>query len=102
MTYYLDSDFRLHLENDGTMQQWEDVEGFFDGMPGSFVEGYRVVPEGQTWVRNDGRTFGGLMITPAVPMNQFMMTALKEAADESADKEAALALLGVTIDEPMA
>lgn len=37
---------------------------FFDGKCNAFIEGYRFVPEGQRWVRNDGVIFTGEMITP--------------------------------------
>lgn len=65
-TYYLDTDFRAHVEQNeaGTLTAWEDETGFFDGKCQTFVEGYRVVPEGETWVREDGETFRGLMIAP--------------------------------------
>ena len=55
MTIYLDSEYRCHLTNDGTMQEIEtDV---FDGKEKAYIEGYRYVPEGQTWTRSDGIEF---------------------------------------------
>jgi hypothetical protein len=62
-TIYLDSDFRCHLENDGTMTAVEtDV---FDGKCSEYIEGYRYVPDGETWTRADGVEFHGEMIAPA-------------------------------------
>ncbi len=70
MTIYLDADFICHLSDDGTRQAVEtDV---FDGQPKEYIEGYRYVPEGQTWTRADGVQFQGLMIAPAKDYNRIM------------------------------
>ena len=63
MKIYLDSDFRCHLTNDGTMKEAET--DFFDGKCAAFVEGYRFVPAGERWTRSDGVVFNGEMIAPA-------------------------------------
>lgn len=63
MTIYLDSDFRCHLTNDGMMTAVET--SVFDGKCKEFIEGYRFVPTGETWVRDDGVIFVGGMISPA-------------------------------------
>ena len=63
-TYYLDTDFKVHVTDDGTMLPWEDEWGFFDGKCDAFIEGYRIVPKGSTWVRKDGVPFVGQMIAP--------------------------------------
>ena len=61
-TIYLDSDFMCHVTNDGTRKSVET--DFFDGKCDTFVEGYRFVPEGETWTRADGVVFHGEMIAP--------------------------------------
>jgi hypothetical protein len=63
---YLDENYRAHIEQDAetTRMPWADVHGFFAGKCDAFIEGYRVVPEGQTWARQDGTEFAGLMIAP--------------------------------------
>ena len=61
-TVYIDSDFKCHVTNDGTMTPVET--DFFDGKCTAFVEGYRFVPSGERWVRSDGKIFYGEMITP--------------------------------------
>lgn len=70
MIIYLDNEFICHLTNDGTMQEVETDE--FDGQPKEYIEGYRYVPEGQTWTRADGAVFHGLMIAPAKDYNRIM------------------------------
>ena len=63
-TIYIDSDFRCHVVNDGTMQEVET--DFFNGKCDAFIEGYRFVPNGEIWMRSDGVVFVGEMITPCV------------------------------------
>lgn len=62
MIIYIDSDFKCHTINDGTMQSVETDA--FNGKCEAFTEGYRFVPEGETWVREDGTAFHGEMIAP--------------------------------------
>ena len=61
-TIYIDSEFKCHTVNDGTMTAVET--DFFDGKCDAFVEGYRFVPSGESWTRSDGAVFHGEMITP--------------------------------------
>ena len=61
-TIYIDSEFRCHTSNDGTMTAVET--DFFDNKCDKFIEGYRVIPEERAWIREDGRVFYGPMIAP--------------------------------------
>lgn len=62
MKIYLDSDFKCHTTNDGTMREIET--DFFDGRCKRWIESYRFVPQGETWTRADGVVFSGEMIAP--------------------------------------
>jgi hypothetical protein len=62
MKIYIDSDYKCHLVNDGTMTEVE--ADFFNNKCDAFIEGYRYVPAGETWVREDGAEFVGEMIAP--------------------------------------
>lgn len=62
MKVYIDSDFKCHKENADGRREF-DVD-FFDGKCEIFVEGYRFVPSGEEWTRNDGKVFPGEMISP--------------------------------------
>lgn len=64
MKIYIDSEFKCHTTNPyGTFREVEN--SFFDGKCAIFIEGYRLKPNGETWVREDGEVFsGGEMITP--------------------------------------
>lgn len=62
MKIYLDSDYKCHVRNDGTRQEIET--GFFNGKCAEYIEGYRFVPSGETWTREDGEVFTGEMVSP--------------------------------------
>lgn len=62
MKIYIDTDFKCHLSNDGDMI--EIKTDFFDGKCDTFIEGYRFVPIGASWMREDGTIFTGEMISP--------------------------------------
>lgn len=61
-TIYIDSDFKCHVTNDGTLREIET--SFFDGKCDALIEGYRFVPSGESWTRPDGAVFKGEMIAP--------------------------------------
>ena len=96
-TIYIDSDFKCHVANDGTMTSAET--DFFDGKCAAFIEGYRFVPKGFTWTREDGSVFEGEMITPWKPYAELAAAQREYERAEAADMKEALALLGVNVDE---
>lgn len=61
-TIYIDTEFKCHVQDDGTMTSIETDR--FDGKCDRFIEGYRFVPSGQSWTRQDGAVFRGEMISP--------------------------------------
>ncbi len=82
MIVYLDSDFRCHLEDDGGMRPVET--DFFDGRCAAFIEGYRLVPEGESWTRADGAVFRGYMIAPAEDYSRLAKAQQQYECDEQA------------------
>ena len=67
-TIYLDSDFKCHIFGDDTMTAVETAA--FDGKCDTYIEGYRFVPSGKTWVREDGVEFSGEMVAPWKPWQE--------------------------------
>ena len=65
MTIYIDNDYKCHVADDGTMTAVET--NAFDGKCDAYIEGYRFVPSGETWTREDGVEFAGEMISPWKP-----------------------------------
>ena len=62
MILYIDSDFRCHVSPEEGLRAVETT--FFDGKTRAYIEGYRLVPAGETWVREDGAEFTGEMVSP--------------------------------------
>ncbi|HIR87235.1 MAG TPA: hypothetical protein IAC00_08865 [Candidatus Limivicinus faecipullorum] len=73
---------------------------FFDGKCTAYIEGYRFVPAGESWTREDGQIFAGEMIAPAEDSRilDAAQEAYEEAQKENADALAALEVLGVSKD----
>ena len=94
MKIYIDADFKCHLENDGTFTPIETDA--FGGKCQKYIEGYRFVPAGETWTREDGVEFQGEMISPHT--DYAVLAAYQEQYEESSaelqDAEAAMAVFG--------
>lgn len=58
-TIFVDSEFKCHLSDDGTMTAIETV--VFDGKCDAFIEGHRIVPHDKVWVREDGEEFTNMV-----------------------------------------
>lgn len=95
-TIYIDDDFQCHIENDGTMTEVQT--DFFDGKCDAFIEGYRFVPAGESWTREDGTVFTGEMVTPWKPFDKLDAAQRQYEHEQFADMQAALELLGVVVD----
>lgn len=69
-TIYIDlEEFKCHTTNpDGTYTAVET--DIFGGKCDAYIEGYRFVPDGKTWVREDGTVFKGEMIAPWKPYSE--------------------------------
>lgn len=92
MSIYIDSEFKCYTE---AAEGRREVEtDFFKGKCREFIEGYRCVPEGEEWTREDGMTFYGLMITPWKPFAELIM-AQAACLEAMADMQAALEVLEV-------
>lgn len=62
MTIYIGRDYKCHTSPaDGLTAVETDA---FDGKCRQYIEGYRLVPSGESWVREDGEVFHGEMVAP--------------------------------------
>lgn len=59
---YIDADYKCHTTPAEGRRAMETSA--FDGKCAAYIEGYRFVPAGETWVREDGAEFTGGMIAP--------------------------------------
>lgn len=68
---YIDDDFKCHATDlEGTRTVETD---FFDGKCNEYIEGYRFVPAGKIWTREDGEVFEGEMIAPHTDFNELLI-----------------------------
>ena len=96
MIVYIDADYRCHNIATGGLTPVET--NAFDGKCSRYIQGYRFVPAGQIWTREDGVVFAGEMIAPAEDSRilEAAQAAYEEAQEENADALAALEVLGVS------
>lgn len=62
MTIYIDRDCKCYTDSAPGRVAVET--NAFAGKCRQYIEGYRYVPVGQTWIREDGQAFNGEMISP--------------------------------------
>jgi len=96
MKIYIDSDFCCHATDpDGVYKEAEAA--FFDGKCPAFIEGYRFVPEGESWTRSDGKEFSGEMIVPWKDYAELDKAQREYEKHLLAEYAEALKVLGVTV-----
>lgn len=59
MKIYVDSDYKCHASATDGRRAVET--SLFDGKCDEWIESFRFVPEGETWTREDGEVFTGMM-----------------------------------------
>ena len=60
---YLNKDFQCFTSENGETVQFVETSAF-DGKCKAYIEGFRFVPAGQHWIREDGKRFDGEMVSP--------------------------------------
>ena len=93
-TIYIDAEYKCHVTNDGIMRAFE-MKGF-DGKCNTFIEGYRVVPSGESWIREDGAVFEGEMVAPWRPYSELAAAQKQFEEDEKVIAELDAVLLDMT------
>ena len=108
MKIYIDKDCKCHVSKpDGAYTEIEAPEQF-NGKCSAYIEGFRVRPNGFTYVREDGKVFGpdGESVSPwrdLVLLEEFQAQYEDQQAEaeqlkaELADADAALKELGVEV-----
>lgn len=94
-TIYIDPNFKCHTVGDGTLTAAET--DFFDGKCDAFVEGYRFVPGGESWTREDGAVFRGEMAAPWKPWQELDAAQREYERELLAEYAKALETVGVTL-----
>lgn len=96
MTIYIDNEYKCHVADDGTMRPVET--DFFHGKCDAFIEGYRLVPEGESWTREDGEVFPGEMVAPWKDFAELDAVQREYERQQMEDMREALTVLGVNVD----
>lgn len=96
MTIYIDNDYKCHTSPGEGLTAVETEA--FEGKCSRYIEGYRFVPAGQSWTREDGQVFYGEMIAPwrDYAILAAFQALYEEEQAKQADMAAALELLGVS------
>lgn len=94
-TIYLDSEFKCHVTDDGEMTAVET--DFFDGRCTAFIEGYRIIPAGESWTRADGVVFHGEMVAPWKDYNELDAAQREYERQLLAEYAEALKTVGVEV-----
>lgn len=95
MVIYIDAEYKCHVTDDGTMTPVET--SFFDGYCAEYIEGYRYIPEGEVWIREDGKRFTGGMVAPWKPYAELENAQRNYEKQLLAEYAEALKTLGVTV-----
>ena len=100
-TVYIDSEFKCHTADDGTMKAVETE--FFDGKCDAIIDGYCFVPAEESWTREDGAVFQGELAFPWKPLEELdaAQRAYERELSEtlSAENAALLSDMAQMIDE---
>ena len=69
MIIYIDEEFKCHVSNLNGEYRAVETE-FFNGKCATFIEGYRFIPEGETWTNSEGKVITGKKIFPWKPYEE--------------------------------
>ena len=95
MTIYIDSDYKCHVSAaEGRRAVETDA---FNGKCPEWIESYRFVPEGETWVKENGEMFRGEMIAPWKDLGEAYAAQTAYVTAQNAQYEAALSEIEVAL-----
>lgn len=92
---YIDADFKCHVSEAPSRILVEVPE--FDGMCDAYIEGFRYVPKGETWVRDDGEVFEGEMLSAFVDTSELDAAQQQHERQLLAEYSEALRTVGVKV-----
>lgn len=87
MTIYIDSDYKCYTSVADGRRAVET--NFFDDKCDEWIESFRFVPDGETWVRGDGEVFTN-MAAPWKDLGEAYVAQAAYVAAQNAQYEAAL------------
>lgn len=93
MKVYIDNECKCHAAAADGLREFN--VSFFDDKCDTFIEGYRYIPQGESWTREDGEVFQGEMIAPWKDFAELDAAQREYEREQLADAIAALNELGV-------
>lgn len=96
MTIYIDSVFKCHVSAAEGRREMET--SFFDGKCEEWIESYRYVPAGETWVESNGVMFHGEMVSPWKDLGEAYAAQTAYVTAQNAQYEAALAEIEAALE----
>lgn len=96
MKFYVDQEYKVHVVPMQDYTEYED--SFFDNKCTNLIESYRYVPAGETWMREDGEEFVGLMIAPWRDIRQHDEEQQQYLLDQLAQYESALSEIEIALE----
>ena len=95
MTIYIDSDYKCYVSAaEGRRAVETDA---FNGKCPEWIESFRVVPEGETWVKENGEMFRGEMVSPWKDLGEAYAAQTAYVTAQNAQYEAALSEIEVAL-----
>ena len=96
MTIYIDSDHKCYVSAAEGRRAVET--DFFAGKCGEWIESYRLVPAGETWVREDGEAFTGEMLAPWKELREAYAAQAAYVETQNTQYEAALTAIEAALE----
>ena len=96
MIIYIDGDFKCHVSAAEGRRAVET--DFFDGKCPEWIESYRFVPAGETWVKLNGEMFRGEMVSPWKDLGEAYAAQTAYVTAQNAQYEAALAEIEAALE----
>ena len=95
MTIYIDSDYKCYVSAaEGRRAIETDA---FNGKCAEWIESFRFVPTGESWMRGDGEVFKGEMVTPWKDLSEAYTAQTVYLERQNAQYEAALSEIEVAL-----
>ena len=95
MTIYIDNDYKCYV-SDAEGRRAVETD-FFDGKCEEWIESYRFVPVGETWVNLNGEMFRGEMVSPWKDLSEAYAAQTAYVTAQNAQYEVALSEIEVAL-----
>lgn len=96
MTIYIDDDYKCYV-SDAEGRRAVETDSF-DGKCEEWIESFRFVPAGETWVKRNGEMFRGEMVTPWKDLGEAYAAQTAYVTAQNTQYEAALSEIEAALE----